>query len=184
VFETFAVDIAFGRAQGKLRTYHNVERFMPLPSSKNPAVAFLGLTPDRKTVIFAVAPTASAAGDGRCFPNKAQCELLALKKGQQELILAVNPNGSVTEYVLEVRAVNIVQTSSSNAGLNRISTAGRKLVRSAFKKVRFLHHLRFARHSGLLISALPRARKHAGSANFSITAVQSVGIGSPRAGFR
>jgi hypothetical protein len=149
----WAVNLAFGKAGKRLRAYDDAKRFTTLPSPRNPLVVFLGLMSDAKTAVFLVSSTASPAGPGRCTPSLRNCEFLKLKAGQQEALLTVNANGSVTEYALEVTAVHLVQNSQPTAAPlapARTSNAGRKIVARAARASSLLRQLSYSPRTGLL----------------------------------
>jgi len=107
-----SIDVRFGRAGMFLRTLHDVPRLTPLPSSTQPIVIFMGMRADRETAVFMVSTDVHAQGEGRCMPSKKLCEAIELRRDQIALLDWAEPDGSVTQYELDLIDVTLHETSS------------------------------------------------------------------------
>jgi hypothetical protein len=134
-----------------VKALSNVARLSALPSAQNPLLVFLGVKNDKKTALFLVSSQANPAGQGKCSPKPSHCELLALKLGQRESLLVVDANGSPAIYNLQVSAIRLTPTSSEDAARkanDRISAAGRKILRRASRESIELHSVSYSSSTG------------------------------------
>jgi hypothetical protein len=127
---TYGVALKFGEA-GAQKTYRNVARLTPLPSSDNPFFVYLGLSDDGKSAVFLVDANAVPSGDGTCHPSNEQCEQVELKKGDIEFFELQSGTAGVVEYQLEI--TDIAKKAASKATAARAhareSRAGREYLR-------------------------------------------------------
>jgi hypothetical protein len=107
-----AIDVRFGRAGLPLRTIHDVPRLTPLPSATQPIVIFMGMRADHETAVFMVSTDVHAQGEGRCVPSKKLCEAIELRRDQIALLDWAEPDGSVTQYELDLADVTLHETTS------------------------------------------------------------------------
>jgi len=131
--DTYRVTLAFGQP-GKQRVRSDVARLTPLPSVTDPFFVFLGVLRDGRTAAFLVSSDATATGDGRCRPSAKACETIELKAGQTEFFDLSDPDGTLTQYQLDVRSIDRVATRSSaiaRAAYARHSQVGAELLRDA-----------------------------------------------------
>jgi hypothetical protein len=136
-YYTYTADVRFGKT-GQLDA-KTLTQFRALPSSDDPIVVFIGVRNDGETAVFLVSAAASTTGNGNCQPSNDQCTFLYMKKGDKQTIEAVGTVGSVIEYGLELRDINVKKTeapkSSRSKGSAHTSRRGR-------------HKTRARRHSG------------------------------------
>lgn len=107
-----AIDVRFGRAGLPLRTIHDVPRLTPLPSAAQPIVIFMGMRADHETAVFMVSTDVHAQGEGVCVPSKKLCEAIELRRDQIALLDWAEPDGSVTQYELDLAGVTLHETTS------------------------------------------------------------------------
>ncbi|HEY4098711.1 MAG TPA: hypothetical protein VGM33_24525 [Baekduia sp.] len=129
--DLYRVKLKFGEA-GAERTYNNVARLTPLPSSDNPFFVYLGLKDDQKTAIFLVDADSVPTGDGTCKPSKANCAQIELKPGAMEYFDLQSGTAGVVQYQLQVVSVSkgkAASTASAARAHARESRAGREYLR-------------------------------------------------------
>jgi hypothetical protein len=130
--DTYHVTLKFGEA-GSEKTYKNVARLTPLPSSTNPFFVFLGLKDDGKTAVFLISADAVPSGDGVCRPNAENCETVELKKGDVEFFDLQTGTAGVVQYQLDLNSIDTgkATTKASAARAHtRESKAGREYLRA------------------------------------------------------
>jgi hypothetical protein len=127
---TYGVALKFGEA-GAQKTYRNVARLTPLPSSDNPFFVYLGLSDDGRSAVFLVDANAVPSGDGTCLPSNEQCEQVELKKGDIEFFQLQSGTAGVVEYQLEITDIAKKPASKASAAKAhaRESRAGRDYLR-------------------------------------------------------
>jgi hypothetical protein len=104
----YTVDVRFGKTgQEDAKT---LTEFRALPSTDNPVVIFMGVRSDGKTAVFLVSANATTNGDGNCQPTDTECTFLYMTKGNSQLIEAVDSDGVITDYTLELRDINVKRT--------------------------------------------------------------------------
>lgn len=156
---TYRVNFTFGE-EGAMRTYDNVARLTPLPSSDNPFFVYLGLAEDGKSAVFLVDSAAEASGDGKCTPSHDDCEQIAMKAGDTEFLDLPSGTGGVVEYTLTVKSIKKSTTSQAVAAKSRAreSKAGREVLRELVSDdPSLLGNWNYSRSLGLLISKDPKA---------------------------
>jgi hypothetical protein len=129
--DTYRVTLKFGEA-GAEKTYKDVARLTPLPSSTNPFFVFLGLSDDGKSAVFLVDANAVPSGDGTCQPSADSCEQVVLKKGDVELFDLQTGTAGVVQYQLELTSIakaKAATTASAAKAHARESRAGREYLR-------------------------------------------------------
>jgi len=72
---------------------------------------FMGVKSDGKTAVFLIAANASVIGDGKCSPSDTECTFLYMKRKDKETIEAVDTAGTITDYTLELKDINVKRTS-------------------------------------------------------------------------
>jgi hypothetical protein len=127
-----SIDVRFGKAGlNHLRSLDDVPRLTPLPSAAQPIAIFMGMRADHETAVFLVSTDVHAQGEGRCVPSQKLCEAIELKRGQVALLDWAEPDGSVTQYELDLVDVALHETTSkavANQAYARSSAAGRRLL--------------------------------------------------------
>jgi hypothetical protein len=129
--DTYRVKLKFGES-GAEKTYSNVARLTPLPSSDNPFFVYLGLKDDQKTAIFLVDADAVPTGDGTCQPSEDVCEQIELKAGDVEFFDLQSGTAGVVQYQLELTSISkgkAATTASAARAHTRESKAGREYLR-------------------------------------------------------
>jgi hypothetical protein len=129
--DLYRVKLSFGEA-GAEKTYDNVARLTPLPSSDNPFFVYLGLADDKKSAVFLVDGEAVPSGDGVCAPSAGQCQQVTLKAGDLEFFEMQSGTAGVVEYQLSLTSIKKVKASSTAVAAKaraRESKAGREIIR-------------------------------------------------------
>jgi hypothetical protein len=129
--DTYRVKLRFGES-GAEKTYNNVARLTPLPSSDNPFFVYLGLKEDGKTAIFLVDADAVPSGDGRCAPSEEDCEQIELKAGETEFFDLQSGTAGLVQYQLDLVSISKAKaatTASAARAHARESKAGREYLR-------------------------------------------------------
>lgn len=133
-YEYATIDVRFGKAGRPLHAHGDVPRLTPLPGPAKPIVVFLGMRADRETAVFMVSTDVHAQGEGRCVPSRKLCEAIELTRGQIALLDWAEPDGSVTQYELDLVDVTLHQTTSkavAGRAYARSSRAGRLLLKAS-----------------------------------------------------
>jgi hypothetical protein len=129
--DTYRVKLKFGEA-GAEKTYDNVARLTPLPSSDNPFFVYLGLKDDQKTAIFLVDADAVPSGDGTCQPSEAECEQVELKAGETEFFDLQSGTAGLIQYQLDMVSIEKAKAATTAKAAQahaRESRAGREYLR-------------------------------------------------------
>lgn len=156
---TYRVNFSFGE-EGAMRSYSNVARLTPLPSSDNPFFVYLGLADDGKSAIFLIDGTAEASGDGKCTPSHDDCEQIALKAGDTEFLDMPSGTAGTVEYTLTLKSIKKATTSKAVAAKARAreSKAGREVLRQLVSDdPSLLDNWNYSRSLGLLLSKDPQS---------------------------
>lgn len=155
---TFKVAFEFGE-QGAMKTYNNVARLTPLPSSDNPFFVYLGLADDGKSAIFLLSGTAEASGDGKCTPSHDDCQQIALKAGDTEFLDVASGTAGTVEYTLTVKSIKKTTAATAATAAKaraRESKAGREYLRELVSDdPTALDNWNYSRSLGLLVSKDP-----------------------------
>jgi hypothetical protein len=157
--ETYRVNFTFGE-EGAMKTYSNVARLTPLPSSDNPFFVYLGLADDGKSAIFLIDGAADPSGDGKCMPSADDCEQIALKAGDTEFLDVSSGTAGTVEYTLTVKSIKKATTSQASAAKARAreSKAGREVLRQLVSDdPALLDNWNYSRSLGLLVSKDPKS---------------------------
>jgi hypothetical protein len=129
--DTYRVKLRFGES-GAEKTYENVARLTPLPSSDNPFFVYLGLKSDGKTAIFLIDADAVPSGDGKCAPSEEDCEQIELKAGDTEFFDLQSGTAGLVQYQLDMVSISkgkAATTASAARAHARESKAGREYLR-------------------------------------------------------
>jgi hypothetical protein len=162
--DTYHVSLRFGVNGGKIKTIKDVARLSPLPSETDPFFVFLGVLQTEKTheqrAVFMVSSDATPTGEGACHPTKQDCETVELTKGQTIFFDYTAPDGTPTQYELELAGIHKTEVKSAakaQAAIARHSAVGQELLRdAATRNVRFAAGARAYRYvpaTGLLVRA-------------------------------
>ena len=134
----YTADVLFGKKDNP--DAKTLSELRALPSSDNPILVFMGVKKDGKTAVFLIAANASVDGDGTCKPTDTECTFLYLKKGDKQAIEAVDTAGTITDYTLELRGIEVKRTSGPEKASS--SKSGRARLRRESRA-----HLRTVSHS-------------------------------------
>jgi hypothetical protein len=165
--DTYHVSLRFGVDGAALKTIKDVARLSPLPSETDPFFVFLGVlqteTTHEQRAVFMVSSDAVPTGEGACHPTKQDCETIELAKGQTVFFDYTAPDGTPTQYQLELAGIHKTQITSAakaQAAIARHSAVGQELLRDAATRndraaagARFY---RFVPATGLLVRAKRR----------------------------
>jgi hypothetical protein len=162
------VSVRYGVNQDKdLKTIRDVARLSPLPSVADPFFVYLGVleatNAKEKRAVFLVTSDAEPLAQGACHPTRQDCQSVELTIGQTAFFNATAPDGTVTQYVLELAGIHKTQVKAqakAAAAFARHSVAGAKFLRdAATRKVRAGAGARAYRYlpaAGLLVRAKRR----------------------------
>jgi hypothetical protein len=120
-YYTYTVDVKFGKT-GK-EDAKTLNKFRALPGSDNPIVVFIGVRNDGETAVFLVSANATTTGDGKCSPSDTECTFLYLKKKQSQTIEAVDADGAITDYTLELTGINVKKTKGPERAQSHSSSS-------------------------------------------------------------
>jgi hypothetical protein len=129
--DTYRVKLRFGEA-GAEKTYDDVARLTPLPSSDNPFFVYLGLKDDGETAIFLIDADAVPSGDGTCQPSADTCEQIELKAGDTEFFDLQSGTAGLVQYQLDMVSISKGKASTTAVAARahaRESKAGREYLR-------------------------------------------------------
>jgi hypothetical protein len=108
-FINFNLDAFVGEAN-HLKRKHNIERLDLLPSNKNAAAVYLGVSGSTDKALFSISSQVTAVkGDGHCVMESETCNLLVLEPGKSAK-LDYAPKGKT--YVIKLVRVNQVVSKS------------------------------------------------------------------------
>jgi hypothetical protein len=156
---TYRVNFTFGE-EGAMRSYSNVARLTPLPSSDNPFFVYLGLAEDGKSAIFLIDGAAEPSGDGKCTPSRDDCEQVALKVGDTEFLDLPSGTAGTVEYTLTIKSIKKATATQATAAKARAreSKAGREVLRQLVSDdPSLLDNWNYSRSLGLLVSKDPQS---------------------------
>jgi hypothetical protein len=117
----------------KLKDRPEVKRLAMLPSSNRPLATFLGVSEDGKQAIFQISSDVdSVKGDGRCAPQPANCQYLAMKAGDKANLHYAPGNKRYNLLLTDIHAVVVghkpsAKTSSGASGKAASSEKALKL---------------------------------------------------------
>jgi hypothetical protein len=165
--DTYHVSLRFGVNGGKVKTIKDVARLSPLPSETDPFFVFLGVLQTEKTheqrAVFMVSSDATPTGEGSCHPTAQDCETVELAKGQTVFFDYTAPDGTPTQYQLQLVGIHkteITSAAKAQAAIARHSAVGQELLRdAATRNVRAAagaRAYRFIPATGLLVRAKRR----------------------------
>jgi hypothetical protein len=167
-YELFELSVRFGASADTAPARRDVKRLEALPSADEPVLIYLGVLEDNKTAVFMVDSGVVAQGDGRCKPSRSTCETIELKEGETEFfdVPSESADGSTdstpsAQYELDVLKLRKTVTTSAkkaDAGLARVSTSGRKILRARIAGDGPLRY-RYDAHSGKLQKLSSKAYK-------------------------
>jgi hypothetical protein len=129
--DTYRVKLTFGEV-GAMKSYDNVARLTPLPSSDNPFFVYLGLADDQKSAIFLINADAEPNGDGSCKPSREDCQQIVLRAGDTEFFDLQSGTAGVVQYQLDLKSIKKDKAPSKASAAKahaRESRAGRETLR-------------------------------------------------------
>ncbi|MET0603595.1 MAG: hypothetical protein ABW167_16535 [Baekduia sp.] len=129
--DTYRVKLGFGEV-GAMKSYDNVARLTPLPSSDNPFFVYLGLADDQKSAIFLINADAEPNGDGSCKPSHDDCQQIVLRAGDTEFFDLQSGTAGVVQYQLDLKSIKKYKAASKASAAKahaRESKAGRETLR-------------------------------------------------------
>ncbi|MCW2992842.1 MAG: hypothetical protein JWQ18_337 [Conexibacter sp.] len=129
--DAYRVKLSFGEV-GAQKSYDNVARLTPLPSSDNPFFVYLGLADDQKSAVFLINADAVPNGDGHCTPSTADCQQVTLKAGDTEFFDLQSGTAGVVQYQLDLKSIHKYKAATKASAAKahaRESKAGREALR-------------------------------------------------------
>ena len=80
---TYDTDVLVGQTDTPLERRDKLPMFAYLPSDQVPALSYMGIAGDGKQAVFLVSEDVTdIGGEGTCFPDATDCQLLGLTAGQ------------------------------------------------------------------------------------------------------
>jgi hypothetical protein len=156
--DTYRVKLSFGEV-GAMKSYDNVARLTPLPSSDNPFFVYLGLADDQKSAIFLINADAVPNGDGSCKPTRDDCQQIVLRAGDTEFFDLQSGTAGVVQYQLDLKSIKKSKADSKASAAKahaRESKAGRETLRELVATdPTALASWDFSKHLGLLVQKDP-----------------------------
>jgi hypothetical protein len=132
--DSYAVNVKVGDATGT-RSLSDLERLSPVPSVTDPLAEYLGVSKSGRAADFVLNPGVVATGPGVCVPSTKNCQVIALKPGQTEVLGQAGPSGTpIYQGVLAVTNWGVVSHSSTAAATTarrQESQVGRQLMLAA-----------------------------------------------------
>jgi hypothetical protein len=122
----YAVDVRIG-VPGHRASRADLPRLSPLPSVASPKAMFSGVLDHGRLAVFALGTGVRAVGPGSCSPTRAECQEIALARGQTEQLRWFAADGPVVGEQLSVSHIAADSTRSraaARAGFDRHSRAG------------------------------------------------------------
>jgi|GEM_PF-552994 len=129
--DAYRVKLSFGEV-GAQKSYDNVARLTPLPSSDNPFFVYLGLADDQKSAVFLINADAVPNGDGHCTPSPSDCQQITLKAGDTEFFDLQSGTAGVVQYQLDLKSIHKYKAATKASAAKahaRESKAGREALR-------------------------------------------------------
>ena len=129
--DSYRVDLKFGET-GQDKTYRNIARLTPLPSSDNPLFVYMGPADDKQGAVFVVNTPTVPTGDGKCQPSADDCQKVSLKTGDVEFFDMQGGTAGVVEYqltLLSLKKVTAASAAKAAAARTREAKAGRDILR-------------------------------------------------------
>jgi hypothetical protein len=156
--DTYRVKLSFGEV-GAQKSYDNVARLTPLPSSDNPFFVYLGLADDQKSAVFLINADAVPNGDGSCKPSHDDCQQITLKAGDTEFFDLQSGTAGVVQYQLDLKSIKKYKATSKASAARahaRESKAGREYLRELVANdPALLDGWDFSKSLGLLVQKDP-----------------------------
>jgi hypothetical protein len=156
--DAYRVKLSFGEV-GAQKSYDNVARLTPLPSSDNPFFVYLGLADDQKSAIFLINADAVPNGDGSCKPTRDNCEQIVLHAGDTEFFDLQSGTAGVVQYQLDLKSIKKYKAASKASAAKahaRESKAGREYLRQLVADdPTALDSWDFSKNLGLLVQKDP-----------------------------
>ena len=112
-YSMYALRVRFGDATADKQPATVLKRLQPMPSRKQTALVYLGLTKDRKSAVFLTDAATRVSGDGRCEPRPDDCNTVRLRMGETALVDVLDGEGDVVRQY-RLRAVKVLQALTSD----------------------------------------------------------------------
>jgi hypothetical protein len=112
--DSYAVDVRVQDATG-LRNLADLERLSPVPSATNALAEYIGVAKSGRAADFVLNKGTVVTGPGTCLPSASDCQVIELKPGQIEALLASSTAGPIFQGVLSVTNWGVVTHSSAAA---------------------------------------------------------------------
>jgi hypothetical protein len=174
--DTYRVAVTISRDTWR-RTWHDLARLTPLPSTRHPFLIFLGVLSDARTAVFLVSSDVTATGEGKCRPRRSSCETLELKAGDYERLDVLDDAGQMQHYILRVRRVERKRAGTAARAARshaRVSSVGRRLVRRQVVAIGSQLRITYSRRLGTLAVSFPT-----GSAPAPVAPAPGIGTAGP-----
>jgi hypothetical protein len=111
----FAVTMKVGFDPKKLTTLEEVQPMTKLPSEKNPAILYIGLSPDNKRAMFLLTTKVTAYyGAAHCVLDKLSCELVEIAPGKSSTF-EIGLDEEATRFKIAVESIQEVEPESASA---------------------------------------------------------------------
>ncbi|HEY5195556.1 MAG TPA: hypothetical protein VIJ51_00855 [Solirubrobacteraceae bacterium] len=128
--DSYAVDVRVQDATG-LRNLADLERLSPVPSDTNALAEYLGVAKSGRAADFVLNKGTVVTGPGACLPSASNCQVVELKPGQIEALLASSAAGPIFQGIVTVTNWGVVGHSTPAAAATarrQESKTGRQLM--------------------------------------------------------
>jgi hypothetical protein len=153
----YRTEVRFGPTDADAPEVHAISRLTPLGGVTEPALLYLGVSPDGRHAIFLLGPTAQQHGEGRCVDAKG-CRIIGLEAGTSTVVDVTPTAGEPRQYSLDVVTVKREEVQSKAAARKaraRVHPDGRDVLRDVLgdgATAQALGTIAYAQSLGLLVA--------------------------------
>jgi hypothetical protein len=130
----YRTEVRFGSTEGDAPKARGISRLTPLGGLIEPALMYLGVSPDGRHATFLLGPTAQQNGEGRCVD--VACRIKLLKAGDSMVVDVTPAAGEPRQYALDVVSVKREEMRSERAASEaraRVHPDGRDVLRDLIR---------------------------------------------------
>jgi len=130
----YRTEVRFGSTEGDAPKARGISRLTPFGGLIEPALMYLGVSPDGMHATFLLGPTAQQNGEGRCLD--VACRIKLLKAGDSMVVDVTPAAGQPRQYALDVVSVKREEMRSERAASEaraRVHPDGRDVLRDLIR---------------------------------------------------
>jgi hypothetical protein len=130
----YRTEVRFGSTEGDAPKARGISRLTPFGGLIEPALMYLGVSPDGTHATFLLGPTAQQNGEGRCVD--VACRIKLLKAGDSMVVDVTPAAGQPRQYALDVVSVKREEMRSeraASAARARVHPDGRDVLRELIR---------------------------------------------------